>query len=106
MPQPARRICDDSKKAAQLAGAVLPFHSVISFFPFLKRVLRTGYPPPRGFSFLQKQELLLRDVLSDIQGDRDVDDDTKCDPLRVRVDAQELQRCFQEFEDRNTDDGG
>lgn len=51
-------------------------------------------------------ELLLRNVLSDIQRDRDVDDDTKGDPLSVRVDAEELQCCFQEFEDCNTDNCG
>ena len=55
---------------------------------------------------LYRRILLLRHVLSDIQRDRDVDDDTKSDPLCVRVDAQELQCCFQEFEDCNTDDCG
>ena len=48
--------------------------------------------------------LLLRNVLSDIQRDRDVDDDAKGNPLCIRVDTQELKCSFQEFEDCNTDD--
>ena len=48
--------------------------------------------------------LFFNNVFSDIQSDRNNDNDTLCNVLQVRVQSQELQSRFQKLEYCNTDD--